>query len=255
MKTLMGTISWNGIKVEPTSKEAFPVESQASRYYAARSTDASPLTVSGQHEKFLFYRGAARFPVPLAARVNAEGKIAVNNVTSDTVPSVILFENRGGHIGYRNAGALKDEVKFDSLPLNGSIAGLRRELEVTLVAQGLYPKEAHAMIETWQDSWFEEGSRVIYIVPSAAINSVLPLQVSPAPAQTARVFVGRIELLTPATVEAVQDAITKNDQAAAERYARFLGPIIARISASDRTKVPQINSFLSSLPSKAQGCK
>ncbi len=34
-----------------------------------------------------------------------------------------------------------------------------------LIAQGLYQDEAQAMLETWRDSWFEEGSRLLYIVP------------------------------------------------------------------------------------------
>ena len=35
------------------------------------------------------------------------------------------------------------------------------------------------MVETWRDSWFEEGSRLIYIVPSRAIDAILPLQIEP----------------------------------------------------------------------------
>jgi hypothetical protein len=62
--------------------------------------------------------------------------------------------------------------------------------------------ESQAMVETWRDSWFEEGSRLIYIVPAGAIDAMLPLQVDPAPSQTARVFVGRIELVTAETKSA-----------------------------------------------------
>ena len=82
------------------------------------------------------------------------------------------------------------------------------------------------MVETWRDSWFEEGSRLIYIVPSSAVDAILPLDVEPAPSQTARVFVGRIELVTPETKRAVESAIAKNDWAAVDRYSRFLVPIL-----------------------------
>jgi hypothetical protein len=34
-----------------------------------------------------------------------------------------------------------------------------------LVEFGLYRKEAEPMVETWRDSWFEEGIRLFYIVP------------------------------------------------------------------------------------------
>jgi hypothetical protein len=55
------------------------------------------------------------------------------------------------------------------------------------------------MVDTWRDSWFERGRRIFYLVPRATIDSILPLDVKPAPASIARVFVGRIELATPQT--------------------------------------------------------
>jgi hypothetical protein len=245
MRSLAGTISWNGIKVQPNMAPAFPRESQPSRYYAARETDSSPLSVEDQHEKFLFYRGIGRIPVPLTARVSSDGKIAVNNVTEETIPTVILFENRGGKVGYRNAGAIKDEVRFDSPALNGSVAALDRELESTLIAQGLHPKEAHAMIETWQDSWFEEGTRVIYLVPAATIDRALPLQVNPTPSQTARVFVGRVEVLTPDMKQTIENRVAKQDYTSLQRYGRFLQPWLDRIYRADTRT---INSVLAKVP-------
>ena len=51
-----------------------------------------------------------------------------------------------------------------------------------LVEQGLYEKEARAMVNTWQDQWFaEEGTRVLYLLPRAWTDRTLPLQVSPRP--------------------------------------------------------------------------
>jgi hypothetical protein len=40
---------------------------------------------------------------------------------------------------------------------------LKLKLERVLMTQGLFPKEAHSMVETWRDSWFEEGVLVLYI--------------------------------------------------------------------------------------------
>ena len=53
------------------------------------------------------------------------------------------------------------------------------------------------MIETWRDSWFEEGMRVFYLVPRSLVDRELRLSVQPAPARIARVFVGREEILSP----------------------------------------------------------
>jgi hypothetical protein len=122
--------------------------------------------------------------------------------------------------------AITDETVLDPLVLTGSVDSLGGDLEGVLVDQGLYPDEAHAMVETWRDSWFEEGSRLIYIVPRGFIDNVLPLTINPAPAQIVRVFVGRLEIVTPATVRAVETAAASDDRVTLGKYGRFLEPIL-----------------------------
>jgi hypothetical protein len=251
LKSLTGAIEWANIQVEPNTSPALPTENAPSRYYAARATDSAPLAVGDEHEKFLFYRGVGRFPIPLAARLAGDGSIAVKNRGAEPVPAVILFENREGQTGYRNAGAVRDAVTLDPPVLDSSLPALRADLEAALVAQGLFPKEAEAMVETWRDSWFEEGTRLIYIVPSRAVDAFLPLHVDPAPSQTARVFVGRIELITPETTSKVEDAMARGDWSAIEHYGRFLDPILARIvsenpalkNLADQVRAKIQNSF------------
>jgi hypothetical protein len=114
--------------------------------------------------------------------------------------------------------------------LNGSVDALRRELEAMLTAEGLYPREAKAMVETWRDSWFEDGTRLFYLVPKSAVDARLPLSVSPTPSEVARVFVGRLELITPEMKDDVERAIVKNDLDALNRYGRFLTPIAQQIA-------------------------
>jgi hypothetical protein len=249
LRHLMGAIGWSDVKVQPASAPAFPVESAPSCYYAARATDAAPISVGNQHEKFLFYRGAGRFQPSLSARLSEE-KVTVENRGSDPVPAVFLFENRGGRLGlgYRNAGTLTNAVTLDRPLLDGSFLQLLHDLETTLIAQGLFPKEAQAMVDTWRDSWFEEGSRLIYIVPTQAIEAILPLQVEPAPLQTARVFVGRIELITPETRRTVEQALAKGDWSTVDRYSRFLDPILQRILTQDPARASQIEQFRRSNP-------
>jgi hypothetical protein len=48
----------------------------------------------------------------------------------------------------------------------------------------------------------------------------------PAPVQTVRVFVGRLELVTPATERAVERALGTHDGAGLPQYGRFLEPIL-----------------------------
>jgi hypothetical protein len=255
LRNLMGAIGWTDIKIQPGSTADFPDEKRPSRYYAARGTDGAPITAGDQHEKFLFYRGVGRIPVPLSARLSGDGKVVIENRGPDPVPTAILFENRGGRLGYRsagaiqNAGAIQSVVALDRPSLDGSFSQLRHDLEAALVTQGLFPKEAQAMVETWRDSWFEEGSRLIYIVPAGVIDAMLPLQIDPAPSQTARVFVGRIELVTPETKRLVEEAFARSDWPVIERYGRFLDPILARISSESPWKAAQVEEFRSKIPS------
>jgi hypothetical protein len=264
LRTLTGAIEWKNVKIQPRATPILPVGGP-SRYYAARQTDATPLAVDDQEEKFLFYRGVGRFPVPLSVRVAGDGKVLVENRGKESVASVILFENRQGRIGHRTligAGdsegeshledgkwgdAVEGSVTLDLPTLDGSLPQLRHVLETLLIGHGLFPKEAHAMVETWQDSWFEEGSRLIYIVPSAAVDTILPLQVTPTPSRTVRVFVGRIELVTPATTQFVESAVAKGDWAAVDRYSRFLDPILERMYPGNPDKVSGIEQRFQNL--------
>jgi hypothetical protein len=234
------SITWDDVRVVPASAPEFPKDDGASHYYAARDTDASPLESGGEKEKFLFYRGVGAFDPPLTAVVDPEGKIVVSDSRGEPVGDVMLFENRGGAIAYDFRHAGDSRMTFDPLgvPLttspsarfgvDGSIPPLV-ELERLLMAHGLYPKEAAAMIETWRDSWFEEGTRLFYVASRATVDAILPLEVTPAPTELERVFVGRIELVTPATESGVRAAIARRDVTALRKYSRFVNAIASRI--------------------------
>jgi hypothetical protein len=228
-------IEWKNVKVAASVGTSFPTGEGESHYYAARRTEATPLRAGQQTEKFLFYRGVGDFDVPLTAVARADGGVRVTNPGTDVLPAVILFERRGGKFGYRVERDVGREVSFDEPAFNGSLDSLRSDLERTLVRAGLYEREAAAMVDTWRDSWFEEGVRVFYIVPRRTVDTVLPLEITPAPDNLARVFVGRMEVITPATIATVDGAIRRNDAASLERYARFLGPVTERLLAKGTT--------------------
>jgi hypothetical protein len=254
MMSLIGGIEWRQIHIEPNTTPDLPLESAPSRYYAARTTDASPLAVGREHEKFLFYRGVGRFAVPLSARVDQDGTVVLDN-RGPEVPLAILFENRGGRLGYSIVGdPISGQVTLDRPALGSEFAPLTEQLANSLVDQGLFRKEAQAMIETWRDSWFEEGSRIIYIVPSATINSVLQLQIDPVPSQIKRVFVGRIELITPETTQSVKAAIGANDPCVFDRYGRFLEPVLKRIVSEDPSSMTEIEHWQQNAGKKPSVC-
>jgi hypothetical protein len=228
-----GSIAWNDVAVSPNLSGEFPHEVLSNRYYAARETSSAPLRVKTktgeQQEKFLFYRGVSASPLPISANLDSDAKLLVKNSSEDEIPAVILFERRGERVGYRFAGTLTVETVLDPPVLTGNIDTLCGDLEGILVNQGLYPDEARAMVETWRDSWFEEGSRLIYIVPRGFLDNVLPLTVSPLPGQVVRVFVGRLEIVTPTTAGAVETALASDDEVTLDKYRRFLEPILQSV--------------------------
>jgi hypothetical protein len=245
-----GSISWDSVTVSPSLREKFPSENPGNHYYAARMTSSTPLrvqtTTGEQQEKFLFYRGVSTFSVPLRAKLTTAGKLLVENHSAEEIPNTILFERRGQRVGYGIGGAVDKNTVLDPPELAGTVEDLGRELEGMLVAQGLYQDEARAMVETWRDSWFEEGSRLLYIVPRAFVDSVLPLSIHPAPAQTARVFVGRLEIVTPATERAVETALVGHDSATLKLFGRFLEPILETMMQNE-SRPARVQQFYQAL--------
>lgn len=222
-----GYIQWTDVQIDPLAKPELKVEQKANHYYAARGADASPLEVNGQWENMLFYRGIADFPPPVqAALAPDDTKVTLTATTGGRIPVSILFERRGDRAGFRRLDAGTSPMDLAMPQLDGDVARLRTEMEELLVKEGLFAKEAHAMVETWKDSWFQDGSRIFYLVPQAFTNEALPINVSPAPAELRRVFVGRIELMTKWANEAVRTAVKQDDATEFAKWSRFLDPLM-----------------------------
>ena len=223
--------NWGAVRILPGAAETYPTESADTHYYIARRTDASPIEVNGQREKFLFYRGIGAFQPPIRATARESGAIDVASPDGAPLGDVIFFENRGGAMGYairRGAGA---RVSFEPLALEGNLDPPTAELERILVSHGLYAKEAKAMVDTWRDSWFTEGARLFYIAPRTMVDQTLPLTLQPAASELVRAFVGRVELYTPTTARDLTAAFAANDMPVLKSYGRFLSPMIDRLAA------------------------
>lgn len=248
-----GAISWDSVVLEPGLAATFPrdVPDIDNSYYSARETSASPLCIhtprGDQHEKFLFYRGVSVFPVPISAKTMPDSSVVVNNLGKDEIPNLILFERRGERVGYRISSGLPDAAVLGPLALTSTIDSLARDLEEILVARGLYRDEAHAMLKTWRNSWFEEGSRLFYILPASFIDTILPLTINPMPAEIVRVFVGRLELITPATEKAITAALATHDTATLRKYSRFLEPILSTMKEEHPAQARELGEALDAL--------
>jgi hypothetical protein len=233
-----GSIAWDSVELQPRNFAGFPLENRANHYYAARQTASTPLQIKttdgAQTEKFLFYRGVSTFAVPISATIHSNGSLLAESLTDPAIPEVLLFERRGDKLGFRIAQLSASSPSLAPPELDADMDSLSRAVVDMLIAQGLYQDEAQAMFETWRDSWFEEGSRLLYIVPRQFVDSVLPLSINPAPAETVRVFVGRLELVTTATQRAVEQALAAHDRTTLKRYGRFLVPILGNMMANEK---------------------
>jgi hypothetical protein len=242
-------IEWSSVEIFPAEQAKFPTEKAQSHYYAARETDSAPIRAGGQDEKLIFYRGMGDIAIPLRPKFTVDGKLEIRAVAADPIPIMVVFDNRGGRAGYIIVRNFKDSLTLQLPELTGDIARLRRDLSESLVSAGLYPKEAKAMIETWADSWFEEGTRVFYIAPRAAVDSELPLTIVPLPQTTQRVFVGRIEMLSPSMENDIITALSAGDVQSLTKHGRFLEPFLSQITRRDGkqpAQSPAAKAFINS---------
>ena len=192
-------IGWKNCLIDPTAEPNFLKEPEESHYYPARETDAVPVRVKKastgeQLEKFLFYRGVGTFDLPLGVRLDGNQFVVKNNGT-EPIAKVAVFENREGKAGFAIRDLATEELRIERPALETqSLEVFKTEIETLLVANGLYEKEAKAMIKTWNDVWTAEGLRVFYLIPRQTTDKILPLKITPAPAELVRVMVGRVEV-------------------------------------------------------------
>jgi hypothetical protein len=250
-----GGIDWDDLKIRPGLRVELPHDLRQNHYYPARETEAAIVETHGEkneHEKFLFYRGVGNFELPLALKLTGD-KVTIKNVSSESVPKAVLFENHNGQIGFRILTVTHAEINFERPVLGGNLADLLQELKGILMAEGLYEKEADAMLNTWRDAWFEPGLRVFYVVPRKNTDTILPISITPEPTALVRVLVGRTELITPEMESDVTTQIVKlNDPTTREaalsainKYGRFVEPILTQINY--RNTDPKVRAAVSRL--------
>ena len=247
LPVMSSALVWPAVRIVPDARDAFPRESGPSHYYAARETGAAPVRVGEQPEKFLFYRGVGQFQPPLSAIAREDGGADVRSPRGLPIGDVIFFENRRGAMTFSSHRLAAAAARLARPDLDDASGAPLAELKRILVANGLYEREAQAMVDTWKDSWFEEGSRLLYIVPPVDVDAILPLKISPQPSALARVFDGRMELVTPATLRDVTAAIETHDRGVLAKYGRFLRPIAERAGLAAKVAAPD-SGFASPVP-------
>src|SRR5438132_1362205 len=127
-------INWGRFKVMPGASLSLPAEYSPSHYFAARETDSAPVQVCStdgkpaQQEKFLFYRGVGTFDLPLSVKLDGD-KLLLKNLSTNKIVRLIVFESRGGKIGYRMLDAFTGETTSARPPLDRNIDLLISDLK------------------------------------------------------------------------------------------------------------------------------
>ena len=233
-KTTPGqTIRWD-VRLLAGETVKFPGKpDDENHYFEARATDAVPLQTEValrendrnfeqrggsvvQREKFLFYRGVGTFPPPVSLKATGGGSVRIHNAAGNKVDGLVLVHVEGSQVGFELLGSI--DAGTDTTATIPAAAGKKADLATAmrkiLTATGLYEKEAQAMVNTWDSAWFgESGTRLLYLVPRAKTDELLPLTITPKPTEVVRVLVGRHDFLTPEQ-EAMADRELKRSRAA-----------------------------------------
>lgn len=201
-----GYMSWRTL-IRTTPQEIPPVDEQ-DIWHAQRQVDANFVTTEGQNEKFIFYRGIGRFEVPFTSKTTETGRLQLTNSSNEAVPSMLLLNFNGTKGSFRKLGALASNTTMELAeseipnPSQGDtveeyVAKISESLYGDLTTSGLFPQEARAMVNTWKRSYFQTpGLRVLYVLPRAWVDEIVPLQMKPVPTSLVRTFVGRLEVFT-----------------------------------------------------------
>ncbi|HEX5221217.1 MAG TPA: hypothetical protein VFZ59_16760 [Verrucomicrobiae bacterium] len=232
-------IVWNDVQILPADQHSkvaslIPSDKSGSHYFAARDTDAayvrinslSPTNPAPEYDKFLFYRGLGSFPTPLRVTMASDNRLSLTNTGSEILADLFVIRLRKGsgqfiHLGKLGPSA-EQTVEFgQDVSQDSLLPELEKKMVAALTQQGLYAREATAMVNTWKDSWFaEDGTRVLYVLPREWTDRTLPIELSPQPKELARVMVGRAELIPPSVQDTLCQSLkraTDGDAAAREQ--------------------------------------
>jgi hypothetical protein len=254
-------LSWK-IELAPKGESVVPAPpavADSDPWGFARAVDAATVRTAPRErpdrmgptesEKFIFYRGLGTFALPVAVEATPGGLVTIRNACKLPLPFAFALSVTGERAKMLSIGEIPAAgetklslAKLPAMPKDDVVASLKSAMADALVARGLFRDEADAMVKTWSRAWFSaEGTRILYAVPRPQVDSLLPLAITPAPDETVRVLVGRIEYLTPETEASVEASLLQRaspdasvrDAAMAQlvRYDRFLEPHVRRVVA------------------------
>ncbi len=189
-----GAIVWRNVTLDADEKKFEPAKGW---WATARETASTPVSVNGRSDKFLFYDALTRVDAGLEIAWARDGKVTI---TSRDAVTLFAIHVKDGTCFSATLAMAKGEAK-ELAPTEG-----KPDLAKPLVAAGLCADEVAALIKIWTDEFFEaNGARVLAILPRETYDALLPIEITPKPAELKRVLIAHLECLDP-TAQARVDA-------------------------------------------------
>ena len=190
------------IEVVDALTGSIPYAAESNIYSHARKVASNIVKSGSEEEKFIFYRGLGRFQPKISiTSIHGNLNLTATQTTRPQEAFLVDVDQSGDaqmlHLGsFLNRTVSADEIARLKTHQSGGSEKIAIALEQALVGSGLNEDEASAMIATWSHGYLHvPGLRLLYILPRAEADQVLPLQMTPAPESFERVFVGRIEIM------------------------------------------------------------
>jgi hypothetical protein len=198
-------------------------------------------------EKFLFYRGLGNFELPLTLSETADGTFVLDNRGNEEIRSLFLVSVKGELVRFRryDRSAPGSRITLRQSKRSSTVDDLAAAMVESLQAEGLYEKEARAMVKCWRSSWFgEEGTRLLYMVPGAITDQLLPLHVDPQPDEVVRVLVGRMEIMPTSQEQQILELVSRSaaarEKTAVDQSQRFQSPVLKQLRSMGRLAEPAL---------------
>lgn len=216
-------------------------------YSHARNVASLYVRSGSDVEKFIFYRGIGRFQ-PRIAMTSTGGRLSLS-APKESIPQAAFLV----HVDAKGDGRM---LKLNTLATKGSEivstqmierlsthAGTQLSapqitggaastfvLADALVKSGLKKDEAMAMVKTWEHGYLKvPGLRLLYVLPRAEVDEILPITMTPQPDKLERVFVGRIEILLDTEEDRILAEIA-SPEFKIESLGRFAEPTLRRVA-------------------------
>lgn len=200
-----GMLNWGEVEILGRDESPTLLDAAKDKYTwsYAREVAANAVRVSGESDRFLFYRGLGNLPMGVTITSNHDQIHLQNTDVVNRVPAVFVLNVNADHASFVRYDGVAPGAALDTVappaadPLDTYVTKLGDAIAASLEGNGLYRDEARAMVNTWARQWFRTpGVRVLYLAPQPWTDAQIPLTITPAPDKLVRVMVIRNEILT-----------------------------------------------------------